>query len=150
MTHEYQRVPSSAAERVATEFHKDVCVITCYDRTHQKTHTTCWGRTPNDKAAAMALGKILASAAGANVERSTTQRHSDDIDKGELVLWVQFLQSAAAKALLELTGVQTFPPGDVARELMAALNVSEFADNKLLDAAGLAMMQRMKKSATDG
>src|SRR5918994_990941 len=136
MTHEYQRVPSSAAERVATEFNKDVVVITCYDRTHQKTHTTCWGRTPNDKAAAAGLGKILAAAAGANVERSTMQRHGDDIDKGELVLWVQFLQSAASKALAQLTGVQAFPPGEVARELHAALNVSEFADGKLLDAAG--------------
>ena len=84
---------------MATEFNKDVCVITCYDRQHQKTHTTCWGRTPNDKAAAAGLGKILAAAAGANVERSAMERHSEDLDKGELVLWVQFLQSAAAKAL---------------------------------------------------
>ena len=75
----------------------------------------------------------------ASFAKDAIERHSEDLDKGEFVLWVQFLQSAAAKALAQLTGVQTFPPGEVARELHAALNVSEFADGKLLDAAGRAL-----------
>lgn len=72
-------------------------------------------------------------------------RHFEDVDKREYALWVQFLQSAAAKALAQLTDVQTFPPGEVARELHAALRVSEYADEKALDAAGLAMMNASKR-----
>jgi hypothetical protein len=135
----------AAAERVATECDKDVCVIVCYDRQHQKTHTTCFGKTPNDKAAGAALGKILSAAAGANVERTSMARGFEDVDKREYALRVQFLQSAAAKALAQLTGVQTFPPGEVARELHAALRVSEYADEKALDVAGLAMMRAGKR-----
>jgi hypothetical protein len=139
----YQPVPVSAAERVATKFEKDVCVIVCYDRRHQKTHTTCFGKTPNDKVAGAALGKILSAAAGANVDRKL-QRDIEAVDKHEFALWVQFLQSAAAKALAQLTGVQSFAPGEVARELHAALRVSEYADENALDAAAVAMMRAAK------
>jgi hypothetical protein len=62
----------------------------------------------------------------------------------EYALWVQFLQSAAAKALAQLTGIQSFGPGEVARELHAALRVSEYADEKALDAAAVAMMRAAK------
>jgi hypothetical protein len=93
-TEAYQPVPVSAAERVATEFDKDVCVIVCYDRRYQKTHPTCFGKTPNDKVAGAALGKILSAAAGANVDRTSMGRHFEDGDKWEYALWVQYLQSA--------------------------------------------------------
>jgi hypothetical protein len=114
-TEAYQPVPVFAAERVASEFDKDVSVIVCYDRRHQKTHTTCFGRTPNDKVAGAALGKILSAAAGANVERMSMARGFEDVDKREYALWMQFLQSAAAKTLSQLTGVQAFPPGEITR-----------------------------------
>src|SRR5262245_51190810 len=39
------------------------------DRRRQSTHTTIYGKTPTDKVQAAALGKILATAAGANVDR---------------------------------------------------------------------------------
>ena len=73
------------------------------------------------------------------------QRGFEDVDKREYALWVQFLQSAAAKALAQLTGVQQFPPGEAARELHAALRVSEYADQKALDAAGLATVKSSKR-----
>jgi hypothetical protein len=53
-------------------------------------------------------------------------------------------QSAAAKALTQLAGIQSFAPGVVARELIAALQVSKFADEKALDAAGMALMRASK------
>jgi hypothetical protein len=117
-----------------------VCVIICYDRRNQKTHTTTFGKTPTDKVQAAALGKILSTAAGANVDRMIG-RPIEEVDKWEYALWVQYLQSAAAKALAQLTDVQNFAPGEVARDLHAALRVSEYADEKALDAAALAMMR---------
>lgn len=66
---QYQPVPVDAAKQIATGFQKSVVVILCFDRTHQRVHTTTYGVAPTDKDWAAEWGEIATRAIGTDLDQ---------------------------------------------------------------------------------
>lgn len=69
---DYKSVPVAEALRIANQYSKSMVVILCYDREHEKTHTTTYGVTAFDKENAAAVGEIVTKAIGADLSQKQT------------------------------------------------------------------------------
>lgn len=67
---EYQNIPVETARDIADRFNKCQVVILCYDREHNLTHTTTYGKELEDKENAAATGEICAKAIGCDLGKS--------------------------------------------------------------------------------
>lgn len=54
---EYIPVPVSEARRIGEKFKKSMAIIIAYDIEHALTHTTTWGKEPEDKEQAADVGE---------------------------------------------------------------------------------------------
>lgn len=69
---EYQQVPVAVAKQIAERFAKSLVVILCYDREHERTHTTTYGVTAFDKENAAAVGELCTEAIGGDLSKKRT------------------------------------------------------------------------------
>lgn len=60
----YVDVPIKAAKRIAKEFDKDQVIIVCWDRKHNRTHVTTYGKTKIDCIQAVVGGNKVKKAIG--------------------------------------------------------------------------------------
>jgi len=58
-------VPVAVAQELSFRFSKDMAVIVCWDREHNRLDTTTFGQSALDKLHAAELGEVFAKAAGA-------------------------------------------------------------------------------------
>lgn len=123
MKREPEPVPVSVAHSVAHSFRKDVVVIVSYDRLNEMTHTTTWGRTPQDKLTAAEWGdQFAALLCGPNAPRTTFEDFRT-VDAAHIKAALDELRTAAGKFLERhgaLTGVARTAFDDVADLFRAA------------------------------
>ncbi len=72
MPKKYKPVPVEVAQKIASDFDKDMVIVLAYDKAHDRTHTTTYGVSPEDKENAARLGETLTAACGADVSAKTT------------------------------------------------------------------------------
>lgn len=63
------QVPTAVARQICWTFNKVQCVILCYDREHNLTHTTTYGMTAFDKENAAAVGEACTKAIGGDLSQ---------------------------------------------------------------------------------
>lgn len=64
----YREVPVAEAKRIAEQFDKEMVIINAYDDRHRLTHTTTYGKTPQQKEIAADAGERTARALGCALE----------------------------------------------------------------------------------
>jgi hypothetical protein len=64
MPEDYKPVPVDAARRIANLYEKDLALIVTWDRTHNLTHVTTYGRTVELKEVAASAGERIAKMLG--------------------------------------------------------------------------------------
>lgn len=71
----YLPVPVEAARAIANEFRKDVVIVIAVDRAHGQTHSTSYGRRPEEKEWAARLSEECMKTIGCDLSKATT--HED-------------------------------------------------------------------------
>lgn len=115
--HSYKGVPVEAARSVGQLFDKNMVVILAYDRVHEKTHTTTWGRTPEDKLGVARLGDICAEACGADMSKTEVYQDFRAISAGEQAQKIDKLVRACRAAKHAISSIMVVRDGMTDEEL---------------------------------
>ena len=90
---EYKDVPVDAAKCIATFYDKSIVIIACWDREHNKLHTTTYGVLPEDKVSAAKGGEIVAAALGTDLtQKQDYEDFRHDFDAGRQTAMLEAIQ----------------------------------------------------------
>lgn len=118
----YKPIEVRVARGLADTFKKDLIVIASYDREHERTNITTYGRTAADKALAAEVGDVLA----ADLQLAQTRtyedfRRNDPAKAAELIENLEIHCRSAAFAFQSLQAVRDGIPDDRLAELAEKL-----------------------------